>query len=78
MESTDAESWTGKEAELRIPGAGLSITAIVLLGALVFGASAPATAATELVGLVKVVTKDAFGTPPETEREKKFRRFPIV
>ena len=45
---------------------------------MVFGASAPATAATELVGLVKVVKRDAFGTPPGTVREKKFRRFPIV
>ena len=78
----DTESRTGKEVELRIPGVERSITTIVLtivlLGALVFGVSAPATAATELVGLVKLVKKDAFGTPPGTVREKKFRRFPIV
>ena len=78
----DTESRTDKEVELRIPGVERSITTIVLtivlLSALVFGVSAPATAATELVGLVKLVKKDAFGTPPGTVREKKFRRFPIV
>jgi len=51
---------------------------MVLAGALFFGPSGPATAATELVGLVKLVKKDAFGTPPGNEREMKFRRFPIV
>ena len=82
LDSMDTESRTDKEVELRIPGVERSITTIVLtivlLSALVFGVSAPATAATELVGLVKLVKKDAFGTPPGTVREKKFRRFPIV
>ena len=78
VDSLNTACRTGKEPELRNPGVGLSITAMVLAGALAFGASAPATAATELVGLVKVVKGEAFGTPPRTAREKKFRRFPIV
>ena len=41
-------------------------------------AAASEPAAADLIGLVKRVKSSAYGTPPGSEREKKFRRFPIV
>ena len=38
----------------------------------------PETAGADLVGLVKRVRNDAFGTPPGIARERKFVRFPVV
>ena len=38
----------------------------------------PQPAQAELIGLVKRVVSDAYGTPPKLEREKKHPRFPVV
>ena len=51
--------------------------ALAVIGAIACtAASAPAGA--DLIGLVKRVKSSAYGTPPGSEREKKFRRFPVV
>ena len=51
--------------------------ALAVIGAIACAAaSAPAEA--DLIGLVKRVKSSAYGTPPGSEREKKFRRFPVV
>jgi len=50
--------------------------ALVMIGAAV--TSIPEAARADLVGLVKKVRNDAYGTPPGIAREKKYVRFPVV
>ena len=50
--------------------------ALIMTGMAV--ALAPQPAEAELVGLVKRVVSDAYGTPPKLKREEKHPRFPVV
>ena len=51
--------------------------ALAVIGAIAC-AAASAPAGADLIGLVKRVKSSAYGTPPGSEREMKFRRFPVV
>ena len=53
------------------------ITAVLAVTGITF-ALAPQPAEAELVGLVKRVVSDVYGTPPGFDREEKLPRFPVV
>ena len=52
------------------------IAVLVLIG--MVAALFPPPAEAEMIGLVKRVVYDGYGTPPGLEREEKFARFPVV
>ena len=56
---------------LRYLAAALAVTGMAI-------ALAPQPAEADLVGLVKRVVSDAYGTPPRLQREEKHPRFPVV
>ena len=62
-----------------IPNLRAAIAAAVVIAAAALAAwiAAPPARA-DLVGLVIQLEKDAFGTPPDAQREKKHLRFPVV
>ena len=57
-------------------GARIFAAILVMTGIAVM--NAPEAARADLVGLVKQVRNDAYGTPPGIAREKKYVRFPIA